>query len=203
PDGACVVSAFRRTYTGVMSKIVAVIGASGDRNKFGNRAVRAFRQQGYTVIPINPREKEIEGLTAYASVLDVPGPIDMASLYVPPDVGEQVIAEIARKGIPEVWLNPGAESDGLIARARDLQIQPIVACSIVAIGENPKRLKAPCSKTLMPTNDNPHAPARPANGSTPTAQPPQAANPPAPDPPSTPQPQPQQAPPPQPQQRRE
>jgi len=123
-----------------MSKIVAVIGASGDRNKFGNRAVRAFRQQGYTVIPINPREKEIEGLTAYASVLDVPGPIDMASLYVPPDVGEQVIAEIARKGIPEVWLNPGAESDGLIARARDLQIQPIVACSIVAIGENPYRL---------------------------------------------------------------
>ena len=64
----------------------------------------------------------------------------MASLYVPPDIGEQVIAEIAQKGIPEVWLNPGAESDGLIARARALQIQPIVACSIVAIGENPYRL---------------------------------------------------------------
>ncbi len=123
-----------------MSKVVAVIGASGNRNKFGNRAVRAFRQQGYIVIPINPHEKEVEGLTTYASVLDVPGPIDMASLYVPPDVGEQVIAEIAQKGIPEVWLNPGAESDELIARARALQIQPIVACSIVAIGENPYRL---------------------------------------------------------------
>jgi len=118
-------------------KIVAVIGASSNRQKFGNRAVRAFVQQGYTVIPINPHESNIEGLKAYASVLDVPGPVDMASFYVPPDVGEQVIDEIARKGIAEVWLNPGAESDALVARARTLNIQPIIACSIVAIGQNP------------------------------------------------------------------
>src|SRR5215213_7754857 len=121
------------TYTGSMAKVVAVVGASSNRRKFGNRALRAFRQQGYTVVPINPHETEVEGLKAYASVLDVPGAIDMASLYVPPDIGEQVIGEIAKKGIAEVWLNPGAESDALIARARALQIQPIVACSIVAI----------------------------------------------------------------------
>ena len=95
-----------------------MIGASNDRRKFGNRAVRAFRQQGYTVIPINPHEREVEGLKAYASVLDVPGPIDMASFYVPPEIGEQVIDEVAQKGIAEVWLNPGSESDALIARAR-------------------------------------------------------------------------------------
>jgi predicted CoA-binding protein len=123
-----------------MSKVVAVIGASSNRSKFGNRAVRAFRQQGYTVVPINPHEAEVEGLKAYGSVLDVPGTIDMASLYVPPEIGEQVIEEIARKGIAEVWLNPGAESDALIARARALQIQPIVACSIIAIGQNPYAL---------------------------------------------------------------
>jgi len=123
-----------------MPKVVAVIGASSNRNKFGNRALRAFREQGYTVVPINPNEPEVEGLKTYASVLDVPGAIDMASFYVPPDVGERVIAEVAQKGIGEVWLNPGAESDELIARARALQIQPIVACSIVAIGENPYRL---------------------------------------------------------------
>jgi predicted CoA-binding protein len=123
-----------------MPKVVAVIGASSNRQKFGNRAVRAFQQQGYTVIPINPHEAEVEGLKAYASVLDVPGPIDMASMYVPPDVGERVIEEIARKQIPEVWLNPGADSEALIARARALQIQPIVACSVVAIGQNPYAL---------------------------------------------------------------
>src|SRR3954467_13237908 len=123
-----------------MSKVVAVVGASSNRSKFGNRAVRAFLQQGYTVIPINPRETEVEGLKSYASVLDVPGPIDMASIYLPPEIGEQVIGDIARKGIAEVWLNPGAESDELITRAKALNIQPIVACSIVAIGENPYRL---------------------------------------------------------------
>jgi uncharacterized protein len=123
-----------------MSKVVAVIGASGDRNKFGNRALRAFRQQGYTVVPINPHETEIEGLRAYGSVLDVPGPIDMATFYVPPDVGERVIEEIARKQIPEVWLNPGAESDELIARARALHIEPTIACSIIGIGRDPYEL---------------------------------------------------------------
>jgi len=123
-----------------MGKVVAVIGASSDRRKFGNRALRAFRQQGYTVIPINPNEQEVEGLKTYASVLDVPGAIDMASFYVQPEIGERVIDEVARKGIAEVWLNPGAESDALIARAQTLRIQPIVACSIVAIGQNPYAL---------------------------------------------------------------
>jgi predicted CoA-binding protein len=123
-----------------MSKVVAVIGASNDRRKFGNRALRAYRSQGYTVVPINPHEPQVEGLKAYASVLDVPGPIDLATFYVQPAIGEQVIAEIARKGIKEVWLNPGADSDELIARARALQLQPIVACSIVALGENPYAL---------------------------------------------------------------
>ena len=120
-----------------MSKIVAVIGASNRRDKFGNRAVRAFSEQGYTVIPINPHEREVEGLKAYASVLEVPGPIDMASFYVPPEIGALVIEDVAKKGIAEVWLNPGAESDALLARARMLSIEPIVACSVVAIGRNP------------------------------------------------------------------
>ena len=122
------------------AKVVAVIGASRDRRKFGNRAVRAFHDEGCTVVPINLHETEIEGLKAYPSVLDVPGPIDMATMYVPPEVGERLIEEIARKQIPEVWLNPGSESDALIARARALQIQPTVACSIVALGRDPQAL---------------------------------------------------------------
>src|SRR4029450_7708687 len=123
-----------------MSKVVAVIGASGDRKKFGNRALRAFQQQGYTVVPINPHETEIEGLRAYGSVLDVPGTIDMAALCVPPERGERVIEEIARKHIPEVWLNPGAESDELIARARALHIEPTIASTIIAMGRHPYEL---------------------------------------------------------------
>ena len=120
-----------------MSKTIAVIGASSDRRKFGNRALRAYRQQGFSVLAINPNESEVEGLKTYASVLDVLGPIDMATFYVPPEIGERVIDEVARKGIAEVWFNPGAESDALVARARSLNIRPILACSIMAIGEDP------------------------------------------------------------------
>jgi predicted CoA-binding protein len=59
---------------------------------------------------------------------------------VHPEAAEQAMDEVARKGIAEVWLNPGADSDRLIAHARALGIQPIVACSIIAIGEDPYEL---------------------------------------------------------------
>lgn len=120
-------------------RVVAVIGASSDRSKFGNKAVRAFLNHGDQVIPINPKEPEIEGLKAYRSVLDVPGTIDMATFYVPPAVGETLMEEVARKGIREVWLNPGADSEALAARARALDIRAIRACSIVGIGDSPSR----------------------------------------------------------------
>lgn len=123
-----------------MARVVAIIGASADRSKFSNKAVRAFARQGYTVVPIHPKQTEVEGWKAYPSVLDVPGPIDVASIYLPPAVGERVIEEVARKGISEVWINPGAESDALVARARELKLHPIVACSILGVGENPSAL---------------------------------------------------------------
>jgi len=120
-----------------MSKTVAVIGASNTRSKYGNKAVRAFRQQGYTVVPINPHEREVEGIPAYRSVLDVPHGIDMATFYVPPHIGVQVIDHVAAKGIPEVWFNPGSESPELLARAESAGLTPILACSIMGIGESP------------------------------------------------------------------
>lgn len=113
------------------------MGASRDRRKFGNRAVRAFRRQGHDVIPINPNVSEVEGLRTYASVLDVPRAIDVATLYVPPHIGVSIISDIAAKGIPELWVNPGAESDTLVAVAHALGLKPILACSILAIGEDP------------------------------------------------------------------
>ena len=122
-----------------MSKRVAVIGASSKRHKFGNKALRAFVNQGYTVIPINPNEREVEGLRTYASVLDVPGEIDMATVYVPPHIGLGIMEQLARKGVPEIWLNPGADGDDVVARARALGLKTVQACSIMGIGESPGR----------------------------------------------------------------
>ncbi len=120
-----------------MAKTVAVVGASSDRSKFGNKALRAFQAEGHTVIPINPNEREVEGLKTYASVLDVPEPIDMATVYVQPEIGRQLLAEFEQKRIPEIWINPGAESDDLVAEAKRRRLNIIQACSIVAIGRSP------------------------------------------------------------------
>lgn len=118
-------------------KTVAVVGASRDRRKFGNKAVRAYLAEGHRVVPINRHEREIEGLVAYQSILDVPHPIDMVSLYVPPAEGLVVLDEVARLSVPEVWINPGAESVAVLERARALGIEPVVACSLMAVGRMP------------------------------------------------------------------
>ena len=120
-------------------KTVAIIGASSNRDKFGNKALRAFEKQGYTVIPINPTETDVEGHPAYKSVLDVPGTIDLATIYVPGAVGVRVMDDLAKKGIPEVWLNPGADDRAVVDKARALGLNTVVHCSIIAIGESPSR----------------------------------------------------------------
>jgi predicted CoA-binding protein len=116
---------------------VAVIGASRAKQKFGNRAVRAYLRQGWTVYPVNPHEPEVEGIKTFASVADIPGPVDRASMYVPPEVGITLLDGIRDKRIPELFLNPGSESDELIEKAERMGLSPIQACSIVDIGERP------------------------------------------------------------------
>jgi predicted CoA-binding protein len=120
-----------------MSKVVAVVGASSNRAKFGNKALRAFKAEGYTVVPVNPNESEVEGMMTYPTVLDVPYSIDMATVYVPPDIGITLLQQFAQKGIPEIWMNPGADSDELLAEARRLELNVIAACSIIGIGRSP------------------------------------------------------------------
>ena len=119
-------------------KSVAIIGASNNRRKYGNKALRAFAARGYTVYPINPHEQEIEGHRAFASVLDVPNAIDMATVYVRPEVGVRVMEELAARKVPEVWLNPGADGPQVVSRADELGLRTIQACSIIGIGESPR-----------------------------------------------------------------
>lgn len=118
---------------------VAVIGASADRRKYGNKALRAFKAGGYEVFAVNPHETAIEGLPTYRSVRDIPGTIDMATMYVPPAVGESIVDDLAARGVGELWLNPGSESPALVARARALGLNVIEACSVMGIGDSSGR----------------------------------------------------------------
>lgn len=118
---------------------IAIIGASRDRTKFGNKAVRAFLEKGFRVFPVHPVEKEVEGLAVYRSVLEIPEAVGMASFYVPPSVGLKVIEAVASKGIKVVYLNPGAGSEALAQKGRSLGLEIREACSILAIGADPRR----------------------------------------------------------------
>jgi predicted CoA-binding protein len=113
---------------------VAIIGASANRAKYGNKSLRAHLRNGYDVYAVNPKGGEIEGLTVYRTLAEVPVEhFSRISLYVPPHVGITLLDEIAAKGCDELWLNPGSESPELLARASQLGLDPIQACSIIDV----------------------------------------------------------------------
>ena len=116
---------------------VAILGASTDRGKYSNKAIRAYAAQSWDVYPVNPKGGEIEGLPVYASLEEIPVPIDRVSVYLPPAVGVKAMASVAKIKPAELFINPGAESDELVTEARRLGLDPILACSIIEIGLNP------------------------------------------------------------------
>src|SRR5690348_8465548 len=120
---------------------VAILGASRDRRKFGNKSVRAHLQQGYEVYPVNPHVDVVEGLVAYPDLASVPaGHLDRVSVYVPPEIGIRLLEEIKARQPSEVWFNPGSDSPELIAKAEALGLSIIRACSIVDVGMSPGQL---------------------------------------------------------------
>ncbi len=125
-----------------MSKpTVAILGASTDRQKYGNKAVRAHLARGYNVFPVNPSAEEVEGLKSYPTLSEVPAEhVNRISVYLPPQVGIALLEEIKEKNADEVWFNPGSESEELLARAEELGLELILACSIISVGMTPSDL---------------------------------------------------------------
>ena len=119
---------------------VAIIGASADRSKFGNKSVRAHQAAGYQVYPVHPKETEVEGLPCYPSLADLPvKSLDRVSLYLPPAVAVKVLDEITDLDVGEVWLNPGVSDDAVRTRAQKLGLNIIEGCSIVGLGLSPSQ----------------------------------------------------------------
>lgn len=117
---------------------VAILGASSDRSKFGNKSVRAHLKAGYDVYPVNPNADTVEGLKAYRTLADVPAEhLDRISVYVPPSVGVKLLPDIQSRGADEVWFNPGSDSDEILMQAESMGLNIIRACSIVDVGHSP------------------------------------------------------------------
>jgi predicted CoA-binding protein len=113
-----------------------VVGASPRRHKYGNKVLRCYLQNGRRAIPVNPREAAIEGEACVASVLDLPPEVKSLSLITPPSVTERVVEEAIRKGIENVWMQPGAESDAAVEACRKAGINVIAdgSCVLVVLG---------------------------------------------------------------------
>lgn len=121
-----------------MKKTIAVLGASRDRSKFGNKCVRAYHEAGWQVFPVNLGSADpIEGLATVRRLADVPAALDRISVYLPPPVTLELLPEIAAKGAGEVWLNPGSADARVLEEARRLGVAARPGCSIVDIGVSP------------------------------------------------------------------
>ena len=118
-------------------KTVAIIGASANRKKFGNKSVRAHLKKGWQVFPINLKADKIEGLDCFKNIQEINKKINRVSLYLHPDQGIRLLEDIAKVNPEELYINPGASSEKLINKAKKLNLNVIEACSIVDIGEQP------------------------------------------------------------------
>lgn len=119
---------------------VAILGASQNRQKYGNKSVRAHLDQGYDVYPVNPNADEVEGLKTYPTLSDLPvQSLDRISVYLPPQVGLTVLEDMKKLNPKEVWFNPGSESDEILDKAQELGLNVIMACSIVDLGVSPRQ----------------------------------------------------------------
>ena len=92
---------------------IALIGASNDKNKYGNKIYKNLRNKGYHVIPINPKEKSIEGDKAYSSIEEMEKLPDIANFVVPPPIAMKIAQHIVDLGIKHLWFQPGSESTEL------------------------------------------------------------------------------------------
>jgi len=114
----------------------AVVGASVDRSKYGNKVLRCYQQHGREVYPINARATEVEGLKAYPSLAALPVPVKAISIITPPAITEQVVQEAAAAGVTHLWMQPGAESAEAI-RAAEAHGMAVIAggpCLLVVLG---------------------------------------------------------------------
>jgi predicted CoA-binding protein len=114
----------------------AVVGASNDRWKYGNKVLRCYMQHGLKAIPVNPNAKVVEGLAAVADLASLPEPVHGVSIITPPEITEQIVEDAAKAGITRLWMQPGAESDRAIERAKELGLSVISGgpCLLVALG---------------------------------------------------------------------
>ena len=95
------------------NNLIALVGASTDRNKYGNKILLDLLSKNYNVVPINQKECNIAGLKAYTKVQDLPSRPSIINFVVPPEIGLDITKELVEEDYDHFWYQPGAESEDL------------------------------------------------------------------------------------------
>jgi predicted CoA-binding protein len=113
-----------------------VAGASKNPDKYGNKVLRCFLQNGRKAIPVNPVETAIEGVSCVKSVAELPAEVQSLSIITPPQVTDQVVEQAIARGIRNLWMQPGAQSATAIAAAEAAGLNVIAdgSCVLVMMG---------------------------------------------------------------------
>ena len=133
---------------------VAVLGASRNRQRYANRAVRALQQHGYDVIPINPAHDTIEGVPVVPDPGALPRQVHTLTVYVGPRHIAALIDDIVAARPRRVILNPGTESEQLEHALEEHGIPYLEACTLVLLATGqfesalePAPLHAPAARS--------------------------------------------------------
>jgi len=118
------------------SSAFGVAGASTNRQKYGNKVLRCYVQNGKKAIPVNPNEPEIEGIPCAASISDLPPDVESLSMITPPAVTAKLVPLAIEKGIKNIWMQPGAEHPEAVALCRERGVNVIAdgSCLLVVMG---------------------------------------------------------------------
>lgn len=92
------------------ARTVAVVGLSNDPEKASNEVGAYLMEQGYRVIPVNPKEDEVLGEHAYNTVEQIPEQVDVVDVFLPPDKTPDIAEDAVRAGVKTLWLQEGIES---------------------------------------------------------------------------------------------
>jgi len=118
------------------SPVFGVVGASTNRDKYGNKVLRCYQMNNLQAIPVHPIEQKIEGLDCVASVAALPADVQSISIITPPQITEKIVAQAAARGIKNIWMQIGSESPAAVKYCEEQGINVIAdgSCVLVVLG---------------------------------------------------------------------
>lgn len=108
------------------TKTIALVGASNNWQRASHSVMRYLLDLGYTIYPVNPTESEVFGMKCYASVKDIPYPVDMVDIFRKSEDAAPVVDEAVEIGARYVWLQLDIFADEQVARAEAAGLKCVV-----------------------------------------------------------------------------